>query len=169
MSIAFSSGSGWLGKKHSGVTELCWAQWDHSPDTSLDRSVLAKGAEEMGREGADMWTVAALEWICVLTRGVMFFLKRLFIYLSLLIRSHATRRDKYPQWETLVLKVLMEKRPFSYHTETWFNCFGMSLLHLFFLAFRQKRRKGKNSSFWVKQTFRWICSAHTSFSCNKHK
>lgn len=41
--------------------------------TSLDRSVLTKGAEEMKRERVDMWIVAALGWICVLTRGPMFF------------------------------------------------------------------------------------------------
>lgn len=76
LGITFNSGQ-WLGclkgKLYSGMTELCFALWDCSPSTSLDRSVLAKSGEEMGREWVDMRSVAALEWVCVLTRGSMFF------------------------------------------------------------------------------------------------
>lgn len=67
------------GKQHSGLTEFCSALWDCSHSTSLDRSVLAKRAEEIGREWVDMWTVAAVEWLCVLTSGPMFFKGYLFI------------------------------------------------------------------------------------------
>lgn len=86
----------WLGcpqgKQHSGLTELCLALWDCGPSTSLDRSVLAKGAEEMEGERVDMWTVVALEWICVLTRGPMFFLKA--IYLSLTADSQSCQEER---------------------------------------------------------------------------
>lgn len=82
VSITFDSGQ-WLGcpegKQHSGLTELCLALWDCSPSSSLDRTVLPKRGEEMGREWVDMWTVAVLEWVCVLTWGPMFFKGHLFI------------------------------------------------------------------------------------------
>lgn len=145
MSITFNSGLGWLGKQHSGMTELRLALWDRSPTTSLDRSVLAKRAEEMGREWVDMWTGAALEWICVLTRGAMFFKGHLFI-------SHCWFLAM-PQGETsvlsggrLVLKVLMGgKKTFSYQTETWFNCFEMSSSHLSSWTPERKKRETPSS------------------------
>lgn len=56
VSITFDSGQrlGCLeGKLQWELTELCFALWDCSPSTSLDRS-----AEEMGRERVDAWTAA---------------------------------------------------------------------------------------------------------------
>lgn len=82
VSITFNSGQ-WLGCLqgivHLGMTEICFALWDCSPSTSLDSGVSAKCTEEIGREWVDMWTVAALEWVCVLTRRPMFFKAHLFI------------------------------------------------------------------------------------------
>lgn len=62
-----------MGKQHGGLTEPCWALWERRASTSLDRSVLAQRAEEMGRELVDMWTAAASRVdMCLDTRGDVF-------------------------------------------------------------------------------------------------